>query len=309
MLFIINKNACLNKSYRIFKSKIEPLLKEKGVSFECVTTETVAETINQAKASVKKHKEIIACGGDGTVNAVGTGLLSVTLSGQDEQAVMGVLPIGSSNNFALQTLEIPRHPQEALKVLLEGKKTIIDAGKIGEHFFFNVFGIGAGGEIAHIGQHQWPFCRLPNIWFRYKLPVLGIALRGISTFDAEVMTDKGDDFSGTLIFANTYNGRGEGKYLPLNENGSASDGVLNMVLVESISLAKHIARPSVPFVLRKLKKRGKIYFFPASKIWLKIKNSSTGALPFAYIDGELFKLEEDAFSIEILPKALSVISG
>jgi len=136
-----------------------------------------------------------------------------------------------------------------------------------------------------------------------------IGLRGISTFDVEVRTDSGDAFSGTLIFANTYNGKGEGKYFPLNENGSASDGVLNMVLVEDISLAKYVVRPSVPVVLRKLRERGKIYFFPASKIWLKIKNSSTGALPFAYIDGEVFKLEEDTFSIEIFPKALSVISG
>jgi len=308
MLFIINRNACLNKSYQIFKSKIEPLLKEKKASFEYVTTETVAETINCARNSVKKHREVIACGGDGTVNVVGIGLMSANAS-EKEQVVMGVLPIGSSNNFALQTLKIPRHPQEALKVLLERKKTTIDAGKMGERFFFNVFGIGVGGEVADIGQHQWPFCRLPSIWLRYKLPALIIALKGISTFDVEVRTDKGDDFSGTLIFANTYNGKGEGKYLPLNENGSASDGVLNMVLVENISLAKYVVKPSVPDVLRKLKKRGEIHFFPASKIWLKIKNSSTGTLPFAYIDGETFKLEEDTFSIEIFPKALSVISG
>lgn len=308
MLFIINRNACLNKSYQIFKSKIEPLLKEKKVSFEYVTTETVAETINCARNSVKKHREVIACGGDGTVNAVGTGLLSAgTL--EEGQVVMGALPIGSSNNFALQTLKIPRHPQEALKVLLEGKKLSIDVGKTGEHFFFNVFGIGVGGEVADVGQRQWPFCRLPNIWFRYKLPALAIALRGISTFDVDVKTDKGDAFSGTLIFANTYNGKGEGKYLPLNENGSASDGVLNMVLIEDISLAKYVARPSIPIVIRKLRKRGKAHFFPASKIQVKIKNSSRGEFPFAYIDGELFKLEKNTFSIEILPKALSVISG
>lgn len=308
MLFIINKNACLSKSYRIFKSEIEPLLKEKKVSFEYVVTETVSETVNVAGASVKKHKEIIACGGDGTVNAVGTGILNATVRGQD-RPTMGTLPIGSSNNFALQTLKIPSHPQEALRVLLEGKKTVIDAGKMGEHFFFNVFGIGIGGEVAHIGQHQWPFCRLPSIWLRYKLPALLIAFRGISSFDVEVRTDRGDNFIGTLIFANTYNGKGEGKYFPLNENGSASDGVLNMVLIENISLAKYVVPPSFPVGLRKLKEDGKIHFFPASKIQVKIKNSSRGEFPFAYIDGDLLKLEKNTFTIEVLPKALSIISG
>lgn len=83
---------------------------------------------------------VIVGGGDGTLNAAAPGLVYTGLP-------MGVLPLGTANDFA-RTLGLPLDPVEAAKVIAAGRTKPIDLGEVNGHLFFNVASIGFSAELA-----------------------------------------------------------------------------------------------------------------------------------------------------------------
>jgi YegS/Rv2252/BmrU family lipid kinase len=65
---------------------------------------------------------VVAAGGDGTVGAVADVLANTT-------NVLGVLPLGTSNDFA-RSLGVPTNIRKAVALLKEGKVSTIDLGRI-----------------------------------------------------------------------------------------------------------------------------------------------------------------------------------
>jgi YegS/Rv2252/BmrU family lipid kinase len=65
---------------------------------------------------------VVAAGGDGTVGAVANHLA-------DTPAVLGVLPLGTSNDFA-RSLGIPMRIDRAVRLLRDGKVSTIDLGRL-----------------------------------------------------------------------------------------------------------------------------------------------------------------------------------
>jgi len=70
----------------------------------------------------KGYDIIIAVGGDGTVNEVGSILIGTNI-------IMGIIPAGSGNGFS-RHLKIPMHLKRALKVINEGNTIRVDTGMI-----------------------------------------------------------------------------------------------------------------------------------------------------------------------------------
>lgn len=84
---------------------------------------------------------VVLVGGDGTVSsAVGR------FAHRD--AVLGVVPAGTTNNFA-RTLGMPLDPDEALRTIAEGDVVRIDLGLAGDQHFANVATAGISVDIAH----------------------------------------------------------------------------------------------------------------------------------------------------------------
>jgi YegS/Rv2252/BmrU family lipid kinase len=65
---------------------------------------------------------VLAAGGDGTVGAVADQIAN-------SASVLGVLPLGTSNDFA-RALRIPIHPERAVALLATGKVSAIDLGRL-----------------------------------------------------------------------------------------------------------------------------------------------------------------------------------
>ena len=88
-----------------------------------------------ATRAAAAHAElVIAAGGDGTIHAVASGLIGT-------QSTMGIIPTGTMNNLA-HSLNIPDTIPAACIALATGETRLIDVGKINEHFFLEVAGIG-----------------------------------------------------------------------------------------------------------------------------------------------------------------------
>jgi YegS/Rv2252/BmrU family lipid kinase len=85
--------------------------------------------------------EVLAWGGDGTLNQVGSVLAF-------RNAVLGVIPSGSGNGLARE-LGIPLTPDKAFELALAGRERVIDCGELDGHLFFNIAGIGLDARVAH----------------------------------------------------------------------------------------------------------------------------------------------------------------
>lgn len=93
---------------------------------------------------VKAYKEgcktVVAVGGDGTVNEVGGTATELKLT-------MGIIPTGSGNGLA-RHLKIPIDTLKAIKIINNGKLTLIDAGKLNNIWFFCTCGVGFDAKIG-----------------------------------------------------------------------------------------------------------------------------------------------------------------
>jgi diacylglycerol kinase (ATP) len=84
---------------------------------------------------------VVAWGGDGTVNEVG----SVLAFGE---TALAIVPAGSGNGLARE-LGIPCNPTAAIGIALTGHERTIDAGEFDGRLFFNVAGVGLDARVAH----------------------------------------------------------------------------------------------------------------------------------------------------------------
>jgi lipid kinase YegS len=87
---------------------------------------------------------LIAAGGDGTLNEVVQALMDLP---RRTRPVLGVVPLGTANDFATGC-GIPRDPEKALELCMEGKAASIDVGKANEHWFLNAASGGVGAEVT-----------------------------------------------------------------------------------------------------------------------------------------------------------------
>ena len=112
------------------------LLQELGVSLGVTyairdparLTETVREVVDDG------HRFLILGGGDGSVSSVVDFLA-------DRDAVLGLLPLGTANDFA-RTLSIPDDVEGACQTIAGGKVVDVDLGLAGDNFFVNVASVG-----------------------------------------------------------------------------------------------------------------------------------------------------------------------
>src|SRR5918993_5575427 len=94
--------------------------------------ETVREVLDDG------YRFLILGGGDGSVSSVVDFLA-------DRDAVLGLLPLGTANDFA-RTLEIPQDIEGACRTIAEGKIVDIDLGLAGDNYYVNVASVGLGVE-------------------------------------------------------------------------------------------------------------------------------------------------------------------
>ena len=86
------------------------------------------------RAALNSTDLVIVAGGDGTIHAVACGLVGT-------KTTLGIIPMGTMNNLA-RSLHIPETIDEACAIIAEGRTHAIDVGKINDHLFIEVAGIG-----------------------------------------------------------------------------------------------------------------------------------------------------------------------
>jgi YegS/Rv2252/BmrU family lipid kinase len=139
---IAGKGKALKKCH-----KIEKHLSNSGRDFEIILTKATGDGLEIVRnLPLGADDIVVAAGGDGTCNEVVNGLLTHNPP-LAAPPLLGLLPIGRGNDFSA-TPKIPQDIDKAMHILLNGKISKLDAGKVTGGFFpdgrFFVNGIGIG---------------------------------------------------------------------------------------------------------------------------------------------------------------------
>ncbi len=98
-------------------------------------------TVLAAEAAARGDYGVLACGGDGTVNEVASGLVNTNTA-------LGILPSGSGNGFA-RHLGIPVDITRSLEVIAENNIEPCDYATVNGRPFFCTFGLGFDAAVSH----------------------------------------------------------------------------------------------------------------------------------------------------------------
>ena len=286
--FLINCASNNHKAESIFRNKEEQIRRIFGKDTSVIYV-GVHESISEiAKKKSSEYSHIIACGGDGTVNRVANGLVG-------SKAIMGVLPLGSGNDFA-GSIGIKGNLDENLTFLQKNQTQKIDLVQSNRGCFTNTFGIGIDGLTNYYASKL--FSNSGKI--RYLLGGL-TALTNFNPFDVIIKIPELDRRMCRKVWmVAVANGKTEGGRFKISPNSINSDGCVEIVIVKDIS------RLSLIFEFIKLsigmpfRKKVVDVISISDKCEITTENEV-----LAHADGE--KTKGVSFNFEVLKQALPVV--
>lgn len=248
------------------------------------------------------YDAIVAIGGDGTVHEVVNGLMQLD---PEERPRLGVIPIGSGNDFAYN-LNLPIDPKEAARCLIGDHTRTVDAGEITDgsgrrEFWNNTIGIGFSGAV--------------NIATRSKTRIRGFMVYFVSVLetilfkppDLDAKLHLGDEppRRQRVSMISICNGPREGGGFPVAPNAVMDDGLLTYTIMRRLSRAAILR--FLPVVMAGNHLKYERTFTNGTTPWVQVSTSSTMAI---HTDGEVFgPWDADVREIEVkvIPGALSVL--
>ena len=220
-----------------------------------------------AMAADRGTDVVIACGGDGTLNEVVNGL-----DGRD--VPLGVVPLGTANDFARQT-GIPEDADHAMDVILRRKPVRIDTASMNGRRFLNVSTGGVGAEATAETPADFKASLGPLAYAITAVrKLVGNELRHATFASAGFELDV--DFMAFAVGSARVTGGGT----IMTPDASVTDGLLDLCVIESM--------PRRDFAMISLRvKKGEHVGLPgvhyAQLPWLKV----TGSEPLSVnLDGE-----------------------
>lgn len=107
--------------------QLEPVLCDLGLDFDSSFTKKRWHAAEMAEEAARNgYGVVVAVGGDGTVHEVVNGLMTVDRAVRPS---LGVIPAGHGSELC-RTVGIPRDWQVAASLLLSGRRTTVDAGRM-----------------------------------------------------------------------------------------------------------------------------------------------------------------------------------
>jgi YegS/Rv2252/BmrU family lipid kinase len=169
---------------------------------------------------------IVAVGGDGTLNEVVRGVLGT-------KAVVGLLPAGSGNGFA-RHFNIPLNLTKACQGLLHPRVVQCDVGVASDRIFIVTFGCGVDASISDRYQHS-------TVRGMFSYFYHGIrAFTDYQGIETQVHANGQLFYAGRPLLLTLANVRGYGGGTIIAPNASTSDGLLDLVALNSLGLKESI---------------------------------------------------------------------
>ncbi|HZU70457.1 MAG TPA: diacylglycerol kinase family protein [Ktedonobacteraceae bacterium] len=192
-----------------------------------------------ALEAARKDRPIVVVGGDGTVHEVVNGILAA-----GRRVPLGIVAAGSGNDFAWNTLRLPRDPVQAVERAFHGQSVDVDAGRVNERYFVNSFSVGLDADIAVAanrlkkyplmsGSRLYYISTLKQLLFGYhRCPWLSFTLDG-----GEQAPDCQKQEGRYVLLAVT-NGPTYGAGFRINPSADHTDGLFDVCFIRYTSLLR-----------------------------------------------------------------------
>lgn len=295
---ILNPIADMGQAWRA-ASDLRPIVAEHGGADWSGTVYPTHAVELAKQAGLDGYDLVIAIGGDGTTHEVINGLMQLPA---EQRPMLGIVPIGSGNDFA-HALGIPLDPGQAMLRALSGDIVSIDLGLLTDErgraeYFDNTLGIGFD-TIVTIRSHKLSLLRG---FLMYFTAVLQTILLNHNPARMRMMIDNQHLEQENLMLV-VCNGAREGGGFQMAPTAKIDDGILEYVMVRKIGRA-------TMFRLLPEFMQGTHGNFPQVTIGRCRKISLASDRPlYIHTDGEVFSSfgsNVRNITIEILPAVLKV---
>jgi len=228
----------ISRKKKFFYKTILPAL-QKEHSINVFETQYAGHATGLAKAAANKFEVIISAGGDGTLNQVLNGVLSI----EQNLPVLGLIPLGSGNDFAGAVGLTPR-PEQMLLLLKQYKPQPTDVGfikchdsanKEKQHYFINVCSMGMGP--ATVMQME----KAPS-WMGTNLRYLTSIIKTFFQHKPELVELKTQTWNwrGTVRVLAVANGKSFGNKIYLAPEAKQDDGLFDLFVAANVPLFRFL---------------------------------------------------------------------
>lgn len=229
LIFIHNPSSGSSK----YAESIRAIRRSLGDGHSWIETSGPRDAVRLAREAAEGGaKTVVAVGGDGTVHEVVNGLMSVS---QDERPALGILPVGTGNDFAFAV-----GPQKSLwdgvDRLLKGESRVVDIGSIEDErgrrwYWANSCGIGLNAKVT---VRSLKYRSLKGN-AKYVAASVVTLLRDPHAAEMEIALDDDRRISEELTLLTLGNGPREGGEFYMTPNAKIDDGLFDMLRVKPIS--------------------------------------------------------------------------
>jgi diacylglycerol kinase (ATP) len=234
---ILNPAAGRGAARRV-ESVVARAFRAQGWAVDVVRTEGPGHAQELASQAAKQGaKHVVAVGGDGTVHEVANGLLR---AGSD--AVLGVVPVGSGNDFAKLIGVYGHDPARAVARLVTARSRRFDAGRVFDEWFVNSVGFGFGPAVVQTrnAMHNLRgflsyLVPIVKTFFRFQPPLFDVAAPGFRE-------------RGYMMMVEICNGTTAGGSYRFAPDADPADGKMDVCLIRRVSLPRFLL--AIPRVMR-----------------------------------------------------------
>jgi diacylglycerol kinase (ATP) len=287
---------------------IRHTLTEAQATFEIVETTEPLSAVTQAAQAVREGWEIIAAAsGDGTANEVLNGIIEASLgtptweAGAPAAAALGLIPIGTGNDFAWCMGAPIGDVVAACRLLATGKMQVVDVGRVEDElgnvrYFGNNFGAGFDAATT-VESYKLRYLRgslvflvavLKTIFLYYKAPLVTVR------YDEQ-------EVELPLLMVSVANGRRTGGMFMIAPQAVQDDGLLDVTLARQVSQLGIFRL--LPYFIK-----GTHATQPTVTVdrTAHIVVASEQGLP-VHVDGEITRTDAHRLQISVLPRRLRVV--
>jgi diacylglycerol kinase (ATP) len=300
---ILNPSAGSNHAARVWP-RVETALKAMQLAYKIHVTDGPGDAIQlAANAAWEGYEVVVSIGGDGTANEVINGLMRARSGGFNIPA-LGLIGVGRGSDFA-HAVGIPPEIDAAVEVLAGGQRRLIDVGRVlggifpEGRYFGNCVGVGfdavgtiEAAKLPRLGGFLSFFIAVMKTIFLYHQGPL-VQLR----YDGRSLQER-------VLMVSVMNGRRLGGGFWMAPESSLDDGQFDICVVRQASRRRVLSL--VPHFMHGTQvSQAEVTMVKASQIELQ---ALEGILP-AQTDGEILSVEGQKLTIELIPRALAVITA
>jgi YegS/Rv2252/BmrU family lipid kinase len=239
-----------------------------------------------ARQAIKdKVDYVIAVGGDGTVNEVGSALA-------DSDVTLGIIPMGSGNGLG-RDLNIPIDAKKAMNIILEENVISIDYGIVNGHIFLCTCGMGFDAEVAAKvsgSKTRGSLMYLKNMFetfFQQKPQTYEVI--------CPEGTIKDEAFVVTCANASQY-----GYNVHIAPHADIQDGLMNVAILKPLSILD-VPQTSLQLFTKKIDENSKMIELLTNEVTIKREHAG-----IMHIDGDPIEMDKE-IHVKIIPQGLKVL--